>query len=172
MDVPIHRSEGQVTSVLRRFTPKPIKPVSAVFASLVVITAVNLMAAIVGTITNTNIFAYGWAFEIFLIAGLLALIGWGTQSPWLLIPAIIIFGNGVLLAYSSITGRWGDWSFLWMFVPLIVGLAIYLPTKLNERPVEEIPTWGRIGGMTLGALAMVMACLTCSLSIIVSLFSK
>jgi len=173
MDVPVRRSEeGQITSMLRRFTPKPIKPVSAVFASLVVITAVNLMAAIVGTITNTNIFAYGWAFEIFLIAGLLALIGWGTQSPWLLIPAIIIFGNGVLLAYSSITGRWDDWSFLWMFVPLIVGLAIYLPTKLNERPAEEIPTWGRIGGMTLGALAMVMACLTCSLSIIVSLFSK
>ncbi len=173
MDVPVSRpQEGQVTSLLRRFTPKPIKPVSAVFASLVVMTVVNLMAAIAGTITDTNIFAYGWAFEIFLVAGLLALIGWGTQSPWMLIPAIILMGNGLLLAYSSITGRWGDWSFLWMFVPLIVGLAIYLPTKLNERPREEIPTWGRIGGMTLGALAMVMACLTCSLSIIVSLLFR
>ena len=166
----IQPSTGQVTSILRRFTPRPISPVTAVFASLILMTVVNLMAAIAGTISQTNVFAYGWAFEIFLVAGLLAFIGWGTQSPWLLVPGIIIFGNGVLLAYSSITGRWSDWSFLWMFVPLIVGVAIYLPIKLNERPREEIPTWGRIGGMALGALAMLLASLTCSLSVIVSLF--
>lgn len=161
---------GQVTHILRTFTPRPISPVSAVFASLVLMTVVNLMAAIAGTLTGVNVFAYGWAFEIFLVAGLLAFIGWGTQSPWLLVPGIIVFGHGALLAYSSITGRWSDWSFLWMFVPLIIGIAIYLPNKLSERPSEEIPTWGRLGGMALGLLAMAMAGLTCSLSIFISLF--
>jgi serine/threonine-protein kinase len=178
MDVRIPRpaaqtaATGQITSMLRRFTPPPIRPVSAVFASLTLMTVVNLMAAIAGAITDTNVFAYGWAFEVFLVAGLLAFIGWGTQSPWLLVPGIIIFGLGLLLAYSAISGRWEDWSFLWMLVPLIIGVAIYLPTKLNERPRTEIPAWGRIGGMALGILAMVMAGLTCSLSILLSILFK
>jgi serine/threonine protein kinase len=163
---------GQVTGILSRFTPRPIRPVSAVFVSMILITVVNLMASIAGTLAGTDVFAYGWAFEIFLVAGLLAFIGWGTQSPWLLIPGIIVFGHGLLLAYSSLTGRWGDWSFLWMLIPLIVGVAIYLPTRLNERPRSEIPTWGRLGGMVLGVLAMLMAGFTCSLSILFSILFR
>jgi serine/threonine-protein kinase len=163
---------GQVTSILNRFTPRPIRPVSAVFVSLMLMTVVNLMASIAGTIAGTDVFAYGWAFEVFLVAGLLAFIGWGTQSPWLLVPGIIVFGHGLLLAYSSLTGRWEDWAFLWMFIPLIIGIAIYLPTRLNERPRSEIPTWGRLGGMTLGILAMLMAGFTCSLSILFSILFR
>ncbi|MDX9992615.1 MAG: protein kinase [Anaerolineales bacterium] len=163
-------STGQVTSILRRFTPRPISPVSAVFVSLMLITAINLMAALAGALSKTDVFAYGWTLEIFLVAGMLSFIGWGTQSPWLLVPALTVFGHGLLLAYSSLSGRWDDWSFLWMLVPLIIGIAIYLPNKLNERPREEIPNWGRIGGLALGGLSMLMAGITCLLSILISLF--
>jgi serine/threonine protein kinase len=163
---------GRVTNVLNRFTPRPIRTVSAVFISLVLMTVVNLMAYIAGTIAGTDVFAYAWAFQVFLVAGLLSFIGWGAQSPWLLVPGIIVFGHGLLLAYSSLSGRWDDWSFLWMFTPLIIGVAIYLPTRLHERPRSEIPNWGRLGGMALGLLSMLMAGFTCALSIVFSILFR
>jgi hypothetical protein len=45
---------GQVTGILSRFTPRPIRPVSAVFVSLILMTVVNLMASIAGTIADTR----------------------------------------------------------------------------------------------------------------------
>jgi hypothetical protein len=141
-----------------------------VFTGLIMITFVNLVAAIVSTITGHSVFQYGWAFEIFLVAGLLAFIGWGTQIPWLLTPGIIVFSNATLLAYAAITGRWSDWVFLWMFEPLAVGLAVYLPKKLTERPETEFRAWGRVSGMALAVLAILMACITCWFSLIVSFF--
>jgi len=168
----VQTQPGRMTNILKRFTPRPIRPVSAVFVSLILMTVVNLMAYTAGNIAGTDVFAYAWAFQVFLIAGLLAFIGWGTQSPWLLVPGIIVFGHGLLLAYSSLSGRWDDWSFLWMFSPLIVGVAIYLPARLHERPRSEIPVWGRFGGMALGILAMLMAGFTCSLSILFSILFR
>ena len=171
MDLPpISQSDGQVTSMLKRFTPRQISPTAAVFASLTMFTVVNLFAAMITRFSGINVFEHGWAFEVFLVAGLLAFIGWGTQSPWMLIPGIIVFGNAALLAYSSISGRWEDWFFLWMFEPLIVGFAIYLPTKLSQRPLSESRSWGRVGGFGLGLLAIMLAGLTCSLSILASFF--
>lgn len=171
MDIPFKKElEGQMTSIVKRFTPRAISPTTAVFGGLIMFTVVNLFAAMISTFSGINVFEFGWAFEIFLVAGLLAFIGWGTQTPWMLIPSIIVFGNAALLAYSSITGRWDDWFFLWMFEPLIIGFAIYLPTKLSERPLAESKSWGRIGGFALGTLAILLACMTCSLSLLASIF--
>ncbi len=155
---------------LKRFIPRPISSTTAVFISLALFTGVNLLAAMLSTLTQVNVFAYGWAFEIFLVSALLAFIGWGTQTPWMLLPSIIVFSNAFLLAYTALTGRWGDWAFLWMFEPLIVGFAIYLPRQLALRPGYETRAWGRLGGALLSILAVLMACLTCSISVIASLF--
>jgi serine/threonine-protein kinase len=164
--------------VIEKFLPsverfaRPLSPVSAVFVSLSIFTVVNLLAAILSTASGHSVFEYGWAFEIFLVSALLAFIGWGTQTPWLLTPGIIVFANAALLGYSAITGRWQDWSFLWMFEPLIIGLAIYLPHKMTRRSESEAQVWGRLSGMALAILAILMACFTCWLSFIISLLSK
>lgn len=160
--------------VLEKLLPRirPISPVSAAFISLTLFTVVNLLAAIFSTASGHSVFRHGWAFEIFLVAALLGFIGWGTQTPWLLTPGIILFSNAALLAYSALTGRWADWAFLWMFEPLIVGLAIYLPSKMTRRSGSEAQDWGRLSGMALALLAILMACLTCFLSFVVSLLSK
>ncbi len=159
-----------VYQTIRRMTPRPINPVSAVFINLLLLTGVNLIAALMNASLKINVFDYGWAFEIFLVASLLAFIGWGTQTPWMLVPAIIVFNNAILLAYTTLSGRWTLWlDVLWMLEPLIIGLAIYLPTKLNERPGDEIPIWGRFSGFTLGVLSLALACLICGLSVVVSL---
>lgn len=161
----------QFLSPVDRFA-RPISPVSAVFVSLVLFTVVNLFAAILSTASGRSIFQSGWAFEIFLVSALLAFIGWGTQTPWLLTPGLILFANAALLGYSAITGRWADWAFLWMFEPLIIGLSIYLPHKMTRRSEAEAQTWGRLSGMALAILAIAMACFTCWLAFIISLFSK
>lgn len=174
---PEGRAEGApfgLPPVIEKFLPRirPLSAVSAVFVSLIIFTVVNLFAAILSTASGHSVFEYGWAFEIFLVSALLAFIGWGTQTPWLLTPGIIVFANAALLGYSAITGRWQDWVFLWMFEPLIIGLAIYLPHKMTRRSESEAQAWGRLSGMALAVLAILMACFTCWLSFIISLFSK
>ncbi len=160
--------------VIEKFLPRirPISPVSAAFISLTLFTVINLFAAILSNISGHSVFHAGWAFEIFLISALLAFIGWGTQTPWLLTPGILLFANAALLGYSAITGRWADWAFLWMFEPLIIGFAIYLPHKMTRRSESEAQAWGRLSGLTLAVLAILMACFTCLLSFIASIFSK
>lgn len=185
IEMPFPAPQGQAEQthlslppLIEKFLPRferiarPLSPVSAAFASLVLFTIINLFAAILSAASGHSVFQYGWAFEIFLVAALLAFIGWGAQTPWMLTPGIIIFANALLLGYSAITGRWADWAFLWMFEPLIVGLAIYLPHKMTRRSHVEARAWGRLSGMTLAILAILMACFTCWLSFIVSLFSK
>jgi len=155
---------------IRRVTPAPVSPISSVFVSLTLFTLVNLLAAGVNRLATINVFDYGWSFEVFLVASLLAFIGWGTQTLWMLIPALLVFGNAILLAYTTLSGRWNLWvEVLWMLEPLVVGVSIYLPTKLNERPKPEVAIWGRFGGFALGVLAIFLACVTCALSIVVAL---
>lgn len=179
MPAPAHeRSTGRtplsLPLTIEKFLPRirPISPVSAAFISLILFTVVNLFAAIFSNISGHSVFQYGWAFEIFLISALLAFIGWGAQTPWLLTPGILLFANAALLGYSAITGRWADWAFLWMFEPLIIGFAIYLPHKMTRRSEAEAQAWGRLSGLTLAVLAILMACFTCLLSFIASIFSK
>lgn len=155
-----------VYRTIQRVAPRSVSPISAVFINLLLLTGINLSAALLNATFKINVFDYGWAFEVFLVASLLAFIGWGTQTPWMLIPAIIVFGNAILLAYTTLSGRWTLWlQVFWMLEPLIIGLAIYLPTKLNERPGDEIPIWGRFGGFALGWLSLALAALICGLSV-------
>lgn len=145
---------------IERFAPRRISTISAVFWGLALVTLVNFLLTLLGRWVNVNVFTQGWAFEVFLVAAVLSFVGWGAQTPWMLIPAIIVFGNAILLAYSVLTGGWRNWDFLWMLEPLLIGFAIYLPTKLNERPQAEIPIWGRFGGFGLGILSLLGALLT------------
>ncbi len=154
--VPSAASRLEVLSRLAR----PIAPVSAAFAGLTLFTAFNVLATTLGKITNHNFLAKGWAYEVFLLTFLLALIGWGAQTAWMLTPGILLLGNGILFAYTALTGRWGDWAFLWMLEPLLVGLAIYLPPKFKTRP----QAWGRVSGMVLATLSLVLAGFTCAAS--------
>lgn len=145
---------------IERLVPPRISPISATFWSLALVTLMNFFLTLLGRRANLNVFENGWAFEVFLVAGLLFFLGWGGQTPWLLIPGLIVFGNAALLAYSALSGGWRNWDFLWMLEPLLIGFAIYLPTKLNERPKAEVPIWGRFGGFWLGVFSLLGALLT------------
>ena len=77
-----------------------------------------------------DVYERGWTMEIFLVAWGLCIIMYVTSSIWMLLPIGVILGTGALLAYSSLTGSWSHWSFLWLFETWIIAGSIVLPIVL------------------------------------------
>jgi serine/threonine protein kinase len=162
--------QGSVMTRLNHLIENPPSVVGAVFISLGLFLVFNMFAAMVLTVTRQNIWNIGWAFEIYLAAAFFTLLAWAVRVPWLLTPAIIIFGNAVILSYCALTGRWGDWAFLWIFEPMILAVAILLPMKLRKR-TERGTYWTRAGSIALTILAVLLTISTCWLSFIINLFT-
>lgn len=55
------------------------------------------------------------------------------RNIWLLIPAMIIGGNGLMFQFSALTGWWSAWAILWTVEPLIVGLALLIASAGHRR---------------------------------------
>jgi tRNA A-37 threonylcarbamoyl transferase component Bud32 len=143
---------------------RPVNTPTAVLAALGMILLVNFFASMSASIFRLNLYERGWPFELFLVAGFLAVIMWAVETHWLLIPIGILLGNTLLLAYSSISARWGDWIFLWMLEPLIIGAAIYFPIRLRKYP-SQIKFISRAGGVMVGLLSVFLAGATCILAL-------
>lgn len=154
---------------LNRLVENPPSVLNAVLASLGLFLIFNMGAAMVATLTQQNVYNPGWAFEIYLAAGFFTLLAWALKNPWLLTPAIILFGNAVILSYSALTGRWQDWVFLWMFEPLTIAAAVLVPIRL-KKAAEQGAYWTRAGSLLLTLLAVLLAISTCWLSFIINLF--
>ena len=139
----------------------------AVLGSFGVIILANFLVAMLLVYTGLNAYPYGWAFEIFLFAGFLASIGWSKRNPNLLTPAILFSGNALILLYCALTGRWGDWAFLWMLEPFIFAAAIMLPRAILKR---QNPALAGLTNMSYAALMLLLAGMSCGLGLIVMLF--
>ncbi|MFZ5920720.1 MAG: protein kinase domain-containing protein [Chloroflexota bacterium] len=142
-----------------RTGPGPVRPISAataVFAALGFFMLCNMLAVMQLTLLGNNVFVRGWPFEVLLASAFFGLLAWGAASTGLLIPALIVLGNGLLLGYTAATGRWQDWAFLWMLEPLIVFAAIYFPIRLNKQP-DRAAYWSRTGGALLAAVSVLLA---------------
>jgi hypothetical protein len=160
---------SQAATRLNRIIENPPSALSAILTGLGLILVANMFAGMIVSVTGQNIYNVGWAFELYLVAAFFTLLAWALKNPWLLNPAIIIFGNAVVLSYSALTGRWQDWIFLWMFEPLIVAAAILVPIALKKN-AERGAYLTRAGSFLLTALAVVLAASTCWLSFIINLF--
>ena len=99
--------------------------------------------------------AWSWLWPVVIISlaiGFL-LAAWRLRVIWLLIPAIIIGGNGLLMQYCSITGNWSIWAVLWSIEPLSVGLALLLVNIQKRTPgllIAGLILCGIAGFTTLG----------------------
>jgi hypothetical protein len=105
------------------------------------------------TISGRNIISHAWPVEIFLFASFLALIGWGTQVWGVMVPSGIFFGNALIFAYCAVTGRWGDWAFLWMLELLIIFVSVFVPVQIG-RTTEAGPVWARAFGLVMTLLVL------------------
>ncbi len=159
--------EGLVTTLTASLSKIPIfriSPASAVFGGIALYIFVNFIVVMADALSSQDVMARAWSVEIFLFASFLALIGWGTQKWGLMIPSGIIFGTGIILAYCSLTGRWGDWAFLWVAELLFIWLSIFIPVRVGQTP-NAGPVWARVFGV-----AMPIVSLFCIIVIIVLAF--
>jgi serine/threonine protein kinase len=164
---PFHGFVSRLTVRLANLRIFNISPLSGVFGGLASFLLVNMIAMLFSTLGGQSVFPKAWPIEVFLLANLLTLIGWGVQSHWLLVPAGIWIGNAFLLAYSTLTGRWGDWVFLWMFEPLILWFSITVPIAVNKIQGTG-PVWARAAAVFFLILSILFSIITIVTAFVIS----
>lgn len=91
-------------------------------------------------------FAAGWPIELMLVGIAFCLAMINHRKFWLMIPAGLLLGEGVLLSYYALSDRWEDWVFLWpLQVFLIMVVLWYTITRAvaSAQPGELAVLWGR-----------------------------
>jgi hypothetical protein len=100
------------------------------------------------------IVATGWPIELLMVGLGLCLIMSATYCIWLLIPIGMLLGNGLLLSYTSLTGRWAQWRVLWPLEMWLV-LCIVAVTLWLARQSDRARLLSRWLGRALGWMAAV-----------------
>jgi tRNA A-37 threonylcarbamoyl transferase component Bud32 len=105
------------------------------------------------------IYEDGWPIELFLVCLGLFGIMYATSSIWLLIPAGIVLGNGLIFAYCALTQNWDHWLFLWIFELWIVIGSVWVPIWLarNENLARGVSRLVALTGglLSIGAIAVI-----------------
>jgi tRNA A-37 threonylcarbamoyl transferase component Bud32 len=97
--------------------------------------------------------AAGWPVEFLLVGLGLCVIMHATSCVWLLIPVGILLGNGMLFSYSSLSGNWHHWRFLWPF-ELWLALSVVMLTLWLARRGDRARGVSRWLGRALGWVAV------------------
>jgi tRNA A-37 threonylcarbamoyl transferase component Bud32 len=129
----------------------------AILNAIGVVTISNLVMLMVSLPTGWWLFEYGWPMQLFLVSLGLCFVMWATSSIWMLIPTGIILGTGILLTYSSLTGNWRHWIFLWAFqVCFIIG-SIWVSVSL-ARPEDRARKLSRLiaGLIGISSVALIL----------------
>jgi len=109
-----------------------------------------------------EVFRRTWPMELLVASVLLAALMSALANPWLLIPAGILLGNGLLFAYFSLTGLWSNWTLLWPLEPILVGVSIVLPFLLQNQGER-----GRWLARRIGTVFIFLAAILFVLSLVV-----
>ena len=156
-----------LTDTISKLRIVRIGPVAGVFGGFSLYLFVNFVIAMLSTISGRNIISRAWPVEIFLFASFLALIGWGTQVWGTMVPSGIAFGNAFILAYCAVTGRWGDWAFLWMLELLIIFASVFIPVQVGQAP-KAARVWARVFGLAMTILALICSAINIFLAFILA----
>jgi serine/threonine protein kinase len=144
----LFKPPSQVTAadIRRRYVAQ-----AAVYGSLTIVLA-NICALWAGGITGWKIYAHAWPMELILVGLLLSALMAALATPWMLIPAGLVLGNGMLLSYYTLTGWWSHWVFLWPLEPLLLAAAILGSLWLAKQGQQ-----GRWASRRLGLLFLALA---------------
>ena len=145
-------------------------PGQAILTALLFTFFGNLFLLTLGGVTGSwGALEQSWPIELWLVGAALALIMAQLDNIWLLIPTLLLQGNALLMSYSALTGKWNQWSFLWLLEVWIVSLAILVPIQLAKRPGsarEMAHRLGRLLAATGAILALVVAALGVTLHMV------
>lgn len=75
---------------------------------------------------------FQWPLIIIGVGLLLFFLGLLSHNPGMSVPAVIVGGIGGILYYTSLTGNWGAWTYLWALIPGLVGVGIILATLMGD----------------------------------------
>jgi hypothetical protein len=141
----------------------------AVLGAIGLLGAYNLLAAWIGGLTGGwAIYAVGWPIELLVLSLGLCLIVYATSSIWPMIPAGILLGNGLLFSYTSVTGNWRHWAFLWPLELLLIGGTIWFPIWAAKRGDYSRRLSGPLG-CSLGVVAIVWSVLVVLASVVIEI---
>ena len=146
-------------------TPKNVT--AAVLYSVGGIVFVNMVLLWLSGIFGWKVFGHAWPMEIVAVGVLLSALMAAFAIPWLLIPAGIMMGNGLLFSYFALTGWWSHWTFLWPLEPLLVGFSIVSPFLLVRQGPRGNWLARRIG-FVLIAFAVILFIISVLVSIALS----
>ena len=106
----------------------------AVLSGIGVVAAYNILAVWIGGLTGWwGLFSMGWPLELLATSLGLCVLMYAANTIWLLIPAGILLGNGLLFAYCQVTGKWAHWAFLWPLELALIGGTLWLTIWLGRR---------------------------------------
>ena len=156
---------GRMDQVRHLFTPPanydmvtPKHVTAAVLYAIGGIVFVNLVLLWLSGIFGWKVFGHAWPLEIVAVGGLLSALMAALASPWLLIPAGIVMGNGLLFSWFALTGRWDLWTYLWPLEPILVGLSIVAPFLLTRQGSRGNWLARRIGLVFIAVAVIIFFC--------------
>ena len=129
-------SAETVTERVRRAVSRPEgRQVALAILYVIGIAAAGNLVMLAMTLPTGNwvIYERGWPIELFLVSLGLCVTMHATSSIWLLLPTGIILGTGVTFAYSSVTGNWHHWTYLWLFEVWVVAGSVVISVLLARR---------------------------------------
>ena len=80
---------------------------------------------------------FSWPFYVIgtgLIFLLLAIV---TAEGGLAVPGAIIGGIGGILFYQNLTGDWVSWAYIWVLIPGLVGLGLFIGSLISKDMRHE-----------------------------------
>jgi serine/threonine protein kinase len=134
---------------------RPKHVTASVLYSVGGIVALNMLMLWLSGIFGWKVFGHCWPLELVAVGVLLSALMAAIASPWLIIPAGILLGNGLLFSYYSLTGWWYQWTYLWPLEPLLVIISIVAPFLLQRQGQRGAWLARRIG-MAMIALAIIV----------------
>ena len=120
----------------------------------ILVTGGILLASTV--LDNYEIWVAAWPLEVIAVGIGFLLAAIFIRVIWLLIPALIITLVGGALGFSTLTGMWSAWAFLWTVVPLGLGLAFIIIGLKEHKNVLTIVGAGFSGfaGVAFASLSV------------------
>jgi serine/threonine-protein kinase len=121
-----------------------------------------------------RVFSLAWPAELFLVAGSLSFVMAVVERIWILAPVGILAGNAPIFLYTTITGNWRHWIFLWVFELWGIAGAVWLTIWLkrhSDRQRHLSRVLGRLLGSTLFVLGILVFAII-FIAIVTSLFIR
>jgi serine/threonine protein kinase len=134
-------------------TPKHVT--AAVLYSVGGIVFLNMVLIWLGGIFGAKVWVHAWPMELIAAGILLSSLLAALAIPWMLIPAGILVGNGLLFTFFTLTGSWSLWTIIWPLEPILAGICIVVPFFLIRQGRRGFWLSRRIGIAMIGAAVIV-----------------